>query len=282
MDIHVPNNMDQLAVKYMEMCTVSSSDSDSEISRRWSDASTMGCVNSTPETVTFRQTLPLTHKPEGRYGCYSLFSDPYDGSSEDSDESNINGGVSIRRFKQQGKGGEGGSRLSGRSRRFNLHNPASVSLREVEKNRMRDALSDNDVQMKCGSDSEMCVNYILPSHRDRYGGRDLSEQMANDSTKQSQTMDIALHCQLDDSGFHATRSSTPHTPGTVTPAEVSLTQATDLSSESSPCPCDLRSLYKRKLGFPGTEVVELRQRKRQCVVNMEDQQEERDSASEPC
>lgn len=147
---------------------------------------------------------------------------------------------------------------------------------------MRDAVSDNNVQMKCGSDSEMCDDYILTSHRDGDGGRALSEQMAEDSTMQSQTMDVALHCQLDDSGFHATRYSTPHTPAPVTPAEVSLSQATDLSSESSPCPCNLRSLYKRKLGFPGAEVVELGQRKRQCVVNMEDQQEERDSASDTC
>ncbi|KAK5886471.1 hypothetical protein CesoFtcFv8_017500 [Champsocephalus esox] len=233
MERHVPNNMDQLAFKYM-MCKVSSSDSDSEISPRLSDTSTMGCVSSTPESLTFRRTLPITQKPAGRYGCCSLFSDPYDGSSEDSDEPNNNGGVSSRRFKQQGKGGGGGSRFSGRSRR------------------------DGD------------------------GGRALSEKMAEDSTMQSQTMDVALHCQLDDSGFHATRYSTPHTPAPVTPAEVSLSQATDLSSESSPCPCNLRSLYKRKLGFPGAEVVELGQRKRQCVVDMEDQQEERDSASETC
>ncbi|XP_010795888.1 uncharacterized protein isoform X1 [Notothenia coriiceps] len=282
MERHVPNNMDQLAYKYMEMCKVSSSDSDSEISPRLSDTSTMGCVSITPESLTFRRTLPLTQKPAGRYGCCSLFLDPYDGSSEDSDEPNINGGVSCRRFKQQGKGGGGGSRFSGRSRRFILNHPASVSLRDVEKHGMRYAVSDNNVQMKCGSDSEMCDDYILTSHRDGDGGRALSEQMAEDSTMQSQTMDVALHCQLDDSGFHATRYSTPHIPAPVTPAEVSLSQATDLSSESSPCPCNLRSLYKRKLGFPGAEVVELGQRKKQCVVNMEDQQEERESASETC
>ncbi|KAJ4940025.1 hypothetical protein JOQ06_029456 [Pogonophryne albipinna] len=171
MERHVPNNMDQLAFKYM-MCKVSSSDSDSEISPRLSDTSTMGCVSSTPESLTFRRTLPITQKPAGRYGCCSLSSDPYDGSSEDSDEPNINGGVSSRRFKQQGKGGGGGgSRFSGRSRRFILNHPASVSLRDVEKHGMRDAVSDNNVQMKCGSDSEMCDDYILTSHRDGDGGR---------------------------------------------------------------------------------------------------------------
>ncbi|XP_029316529.1 uncharacterized protein LOC115027376 isoform X3 [Cottoperca gobio] len=288
-DRPVPNNMDQLAFKYMEMCKVeSSSDSDSEISPRWSDTSTMGCVSSTPVSVTFRRTLPLTHKPAGRYGCYSLFLDPYDGSSEDSDESNIDVGVSSRRMKQQGKGGGGFCRFPGRgrgrgrSRRFILHHPASVSLREVEKNGTRDAVTDNDVQMKCGSDPEMCVCDILPSHSDREGGKDLTEQMTNDSTMHTQTMDIALHCQFDDSGLQATRSTTPHTAGPVTPVEASLTQMLDRSSERSPCPSNLSSLYKRKLGFPGADVVELGQRKRQCIVNMEDKQEERDSASEPC
>ncbi|XP_039641428.1 uncharacterized protein LOC120548983 isoform X2 [Perca fluviatilis] len=275
---HVPNNMDQLAFKYM-MCKVeSSTDSDSEISPRWSDTSTMGCVSSTPESGTFHRTLPLTHKPVGRHGCYSLFLDPYDGSSEDSDKSNIDVGVSSRRTRQQGKSG-GGCRFSGRSRRFILH-PASVSLREVVKNGKRDPVTEQqhlpDVQMKCESDSELD---ILPSHSDRDG---LTKEMANDSTMHTQTMDIELHCQFDDSDLHATRSSTPHTPGPVTPVGGSLAQMLDSPSERPPCPCNLRSLSKRKMGFPGAEVVELGQRKRQCVVNMEDKQEERDSASEPC
>ncbi|XP_078133113.1 uncharacterized protein LOC144534888 isoform X1 [Sander vitreus] len=282
---HVPNNMDQLAFKYMEMYKVeSSTDSDSEISPRWSDTSTMGCVSSTPESGTFHRTLPLTHKPVGRHGCYSLFLDPYDGSSEDSDKSNIDVGVSSRRTRQQGKSGGGGCRFSGRSRRFSLHHPASVSLREVVKNGKRDPVTVQqhllDVQMKCESDSELCVSEldIMPSHSDRDG---LTEEMANDSTMHTQIMGIELYCQFDDSDVHATRSSTPHTPGPVTPVGGSSSQMLDNSSERPPCPCNLRSLSKRKMGFPGAEVVELGQRKRHCV-NMEDEEEERDSAFEPC
>ncbi|XP_031166187.1 uncharacterized protein LOC116057732 isoform X3 [Sander lucioperca] len=270
---------------FQEMCKVeSSTDSDSEISPRWSDTSTMGCVSSTPESGTFHRTLPVTHKPAGRHGCYSLFLDPYDGSSEDSDKSNIDVGVSSRRTRQQGKSGGGGCRFSGRSRRFSLHHPASVSLREVVKNGKRDPVTEQqhllDVQMKCESDSELCVSEldIMPAHSDRDG---LTEEMANDSTMHTQTMGIELHCQFDDSDLHATRSSTP---GPVTPVGGCSSQMLDSSSERPPCPCNLRSLSKRKMSFPGAEVVELGQRKRQCVVNMEDeqQQQERDSASEPC
>ncbi|KAI3367618.1 hypothetical protein L3Q82_026466 [Scortum barcoo] len=285
-DRHASNNMDQLAFKYMEMCKVeSSTDSDSEISPRWSDTSTMGCASSAPESGTFRRTLPLTHKLAGRHGCYSLFLDPYDGSSEDSDESNVDASVSSRRTRQQGKGG-GGCRFSGRSRRFLPHHPASVALREVAKSGMRDPVTEQqhllDVHMKCRSGlAEQWVCDLLPSHSGRNGCRDLRDEMASDLTTHTQTMDIEL--QFDDSGLHATRSSTPPTPAPVTPAEGSSSQMPDSSSERSPSPCNLRCLYKRKLGFPGAEVAELGQRKRQCCfVNMEDEQEGGDSASEPC
>ncbi len=153
---------------------------------------------------------------------------------------------------------------------------------------MRDPVTEQqhlvDVQMKCESDSELwvCALDLLPSHSDRDDCRDLKEEMANESTTHIQTMDLELRCQLDDSGLHATRSSTPQTPGPGTPAEGSSSQMPDSSSERSPSPCNLRCLYKRKLGFPGAEVAEMGQRKRQCVVNMEDKQRGGDSASEPC
>lgn len=156
------------------------------------------------------------------------------------------------------------------------------------KNGMRDPVTEQqhllDVQMKCGSDSELwvCELDILPSHSDGDGCRDLKEKMASDSTMHAQTMDVELHCQFDDSGVHAPRSSTPQTSGPVTPVEGSLFQMLDSSSERSPNTYNLRSLYKRKLGFPGAELVELGQRKRQCVVRMEDQREEGGSRSEPC
>ncbi|TKS86730.1 hypothetical protein D9C73_020849 [Collichthys lucidus] len=214
------------------------------------------------------------HIEEGDDNTHFQFLDPYDGSSEDSDESNVNVGVSSRRTRQQGKGGGGGGcRFSGRSRRFSLHHPAS--LREVVKHGMRDPATEQehllDVQMKCGSDSELwvCERDILPSHSDRDG---LKEENANDSTMHTQTMDIELHSQFTDSGLHTTKSSTPQTSGPVTPVEENSSQMLDTSSERSTSPGDLVSLYKRKLGVPGGEVVELGQRKRQCVVNMEEEQ----------
>ncbi|KAG8013297.1 hypothetical protein GBF38_021594 [Nibea albiflora] len=220
------------------MCKVeSSTDSDSEISPRWSDTSTM-CL------------------------------DPYDGSSEDSDESNVNVGVSGRRTRQQGKGGGGGCRFSGRSRRFSLHH--SASLREVVKHGMREAVTEQehllDVQMKCGSDSELwvCERDILPSHSVR--------ENTDDLRMHTQSMDIELHSQFTDSGLHTTKSSTPQTSGPVTPVEEGSSHMLDTSSERSTSPGDLVSLYKRKLGVPAGEVVELGQRKRQCVVNMEEEQ----------
>ncbi|XP_071353909.1 uncharacterized protein [Trachinotus anak] len=280
---HVPNNVDQLAFKYM-MCKVeSSTDSDSEISPRWSDTSTMGCASSAPDRGTLRRTLPL--KPAARHGCYSLFLDPYDGSSEDSEESNTDAGVS-RRTRQQGQGGGGGCRFSGRTRRFILHHPASVALREVMKNGMRDPVTEQqhllDVQMKCGSDSELwvCEFDTLPSHSDKDSCRDLPTETASDPTTHAQTMDMEF--QLDDSGLHATRSSTPHTPGPLTPVGGSPSWMLDSSSERSHSPCNLRSLNKRKMGLPGTEAVEVGQRKRQCVVDIEDKEEAGDFASEPC
>ncbi|XP_047467459.1 uncharacterized protein LOC125023929 isoform X2 [Mugil cephalus] len=265
-DRHIPNNMDQLTFKYM-MCKVeSSTDSDSEISPRWSDTSTMGCVSSAPESGTSRRPLSLTHKPAGRHGCYSLFLDPYDGSSEDSDESNTDVAVSSRQTRQQGKcgggggGGGGGCRHSGRSRRLVLHHPASVSLREVVKNGMRHSFIEQqhhlDVQMKCGSDFEPDA---LPSHADRDGCRNVTEE----TTRHTQIMDT--ESQLDDSGLHTTRP-----------------QMLDSSSEKSPSSCNLRPFYKRKLGLLGAGMVELGQRKRQCVVSMEDDHEGKDSAPEPC
>ncbi|CAB1461122.1 unnamed protein product [Pleuronectes platessa] len=284
---HTPNNMEQLAFKYMDLCKVeSSTDTDSEISPRWSDTSTMGCVSSAPESETLRRT-PKPLKP--RHGCSSLFLDPYDGSSEDSDESHLDVSIS-RRTRQQGGGGGGGGggrRFLGRSRRFILHHPPSVALRDVMKDGKRDPATTQqlqhpvDVQMKCGSDSELWVYEldILPSHSNREVCGDLAAKMTNDSQASAQTMDIEL--QLHDSGLVASRSSTPNTPGPPTLVVRGSSWMMDSSSERSPSPCDLRSLYKRKLSLPGAEVVEVGQRKRQCVVHM-GEEEAGDSASEPC
>ncbi|XP_035465290.1 uncharacterized protein LOC118285653 isoform X2 [Scophthalmus maximus] len=273
--------MDQLAFKYMDMCKVeSSTDTDSEISPRLSDTSNMGCVSSAPECGTSGWILrPL--KPAARHGCSSLFLDPYDGSSEDSDESDLVVGVT-RRTRQQGQGGSGGRRFLGRSRRFILHHPAAVALRDSMKHGMKDPVTEQqhplDVQMKCGSDPELwvCELDTVPSHSNKDSCGDLTAEMTNDLKQPAQTMDIEV--QLDDSGLYTTRSSTPLTPGPLTPVVGSSSWLLGSSSERSLSPCNLRSLYKRKLGLPGAEVG---QSKRQCVVNMEDE-EAGDSASEPC
>ncbi|XP_058471927.1 uncharacterized protein LOC131445102 isoform X2 [Solea solea] len=278
-DRRIPNNVDQLAFKYM-MCKVdSSTDSDSETSPRWSDTSTMGCVSSAPECGTLRRTLPL--RPAARHSCTSMFLDPYDGSSEDSDESDADG-VS-RRWRQQGRAG--GCRFSSRSRRFILHQPASAALREAMMK--RDPVTEQqhplDVQMKCGSDSELWVceiDTVPSSHSDQNARGDHAVEKRSHSTAHAQIVKMEL--QFDDSGLHTTRSSTPHTPGPLTPVGGSSAWMLDSSSERSPSPCNLRSLSKRKFGLPGAEVVELGQRKRQCVVNMEQEEEAADSASEPC
>ncbi|XP_074547687.1 uncharacterized protein LOC141806227 [Halichoeres trimaculatus] len=272
---HAPNKVDQLAFKCM-MCKVeSSTDSESEISPRWSDTSTMGCASSAPERLTFRRALPLTHKPAVKHGCYSLFLDPYDGSSEDSDESGTNGGVSGRRTRQQGRGGGGGgSRFFCRSRRVILHHPASAALREVVQTRMRNPTIEQehllDVQMKCVSDSEL---WICKLNTDRVERRDLKDQVSSDLSMHSQAMDVGLCCQFDDSGLQNT--CTPQTSGPATRVDVCSSQIPDSSPEKPHSLCNLRSVYKRKLGFPGADVAELGQRKKQCVFSIED------SASEP-
>ncbi|XP_061700864.1 uncharacterized protein LOC133513795 [Syngnathoides biaculeatus] len=142
------SNMEQLAFNYKEMCKVeSSTDSDSEISPRLSDASTMECASSAPESGGLRQTLPLTHDPAGRQGCYSLFLDPYDGSSEDSDDINVDTGAPSRRARQQG-------RSHRRSRRFILHPPPSTGFRPAEASR-EPGRHLVDVHMKRVDDSEV-------------------------------------------------------------------------------------------------------------------------------
>ncbi|XP_017268023.1 uncharacterized protein LOC108233831 [Kryptolebias marmoratus] len=266
---YLPNTVNQLTFKYM-MCKMdSSSDSDSEISPRWSDTSTLGCVSSAAESGTSRRTASLAYKPAGRHAPHFLFLDPYDGSSEDSDRSNPDASISSRQTRQQGKGG--GCRLSGRRRRPVLHHPAAFVLSKM-KTATRDSLideqsatkHDSDVQMKCGSDSELwdC---------DRDGFRNTAEEKATYSTTRIQTMDVEL--QLDESGFH-TRASTPHPPKRQ--ASVEEMQMLNSCFERSPGSCNLRSLFKRKVGLGGAEVAAPGPRKRQCVDNMEDEQERKD------
>ncbi|XP_077415604.1 uncharacterized protein LOC144044819 isoform X2 [Vanacampus margaritifer] len=118
------SNMEQLAFKYKE------------------------CVSSAPESGSLRRTLPLVHKTAG-----TLFLDPYDGSSEDSDETNMDPSW---RTRQQGKGGRG--RFSRRTRQFILHPPPSTGFRSLEKPTETASEQERhllDVHMKCVDDSEV-------------------------------------------------------------------------------------------------------------------------------
>lgn len=133
-----------------------------------------------------------------------------------------------------------------------------------------------EVQMKCGSGSELwvCELDVLSSSssRSRDGGRPLKKTMQ----VHDQVMDIELDCQFDDSDLHNPRSSATETQG-----ERSAFDVLERSSERSPSCCNPRSLYKRKLDLLGAEMVGLEKRKKQCVVSMEEVQEG-GSASDPC
>ncbi|XP_041703130.1 uncharacterized protein LOC121539017 isoform X2 [Coregonus clupeaformis] len=239
-----PSSVDKLAFKYMELCKVeSSTDSESDVSPRWSDTSTMGCASSAPESrQPIQRMLTCTHKPVGRFSYHSLSLDPYDGSSEDSDESM--GGP--RRPRQ------GGCRYWGRSQRRNNH-PPTVILKEVIKSGgLRDGPMEPhliDVQMRSASDSELWTC----SHSKGRGP--VGETSA-------------------DSGVLATKSS-PCTPVSLTfvgaATSVHNVQTPESTSEKSPdSPVPLRGLFKRKFCLPGAETPQDGgHRKRQCVTKME-------------
>lgn len=168
------------------------------------------------------------------------FLDPYDGSSEDSEESGL---TAPSRWARRSGGGES-CRFLGKNRRFLLL-----------KSGCRDPASEQphlDVQMTYESEAELwlCEIDLRPSDGEQGGGDDLEE-----STVRAQTMDVQL---LEDPGVHAAL------PSTVGPGN--LPRVPDSSSETSPSPC----LYKRKMSFPGAEVSELGQRKRQRVPSVEE------------
>lgn len=192
------------------------------------------------------------------YSCLQLL-DPYDGSSEDSAESDLNA-PSIRARRGKSVGG-GSCRSLSRNRRFLLPKSGSRDPRPASEQHLL------DVQMTLESESELwlCEINVMPSDSEKYGGGDLEE-----STVRAQTMDVEL---LEDSGVHIPPPSTVRLGNSP--------QVPDSSSERSPSPCHLWCLHKRKMCFPGGEVSELGQRKKQCVLSMEDEHEEGRSASEP-
>ncbi|XP_077394722.1 uncharacterized protein LOC144031441 isoform X2 [Festucalex cinctus] len=233
------NNMEQLAFKYKEMCKVeTSTDSDSEISPRWSDTSAMECVSSAPESGSLRRMLPRAHKTAG-----PLFLDPYDGSSEDSDQTNMDPSTPSWRTRQQGKGGRG--RFSRRTRQFILHPPPSTGFRPPEKPRETASEQERhllDVHMKCADDSEVWMCELT------------DELTGSQAAAASMEVRYRLH-------------------GDVQMPESSLERTAEA--------CNLQMVVKRKMAVTGGDGLE--HRKKQCVVHMEEEEEGGgESVSEAC
>ncbi|KAM9787043.1 uncharacterized protein ACBT44_020364 isoform 2-T2 [Syngnathus typhle] len=171
------NNMEQLAFKYKE------------------------CVSSAPESGIIRRPLPRVHEPVGRQGCYSLFLDPYDGSSEDSDGINMEPSAPNRRTKLQGKGGRG--RFSCRSRHFLLH-PPSTGFRQPVKPATETPSGCHllDVHMKCLDNSEVWLCEMTGSQAVATGMdvRHHDAQMAEsslESTADSCNLDVMVKRKLE-------------------------------------------------------------------------------------
>ncbi|KAK0139761.1 hypothetical protein N1851_023334 [Merluccius polli] len=274
-----PSSVEKLAFKYMELCKLeSSTDSESDISLRSSDTSTMALVStSRPDRRPLQKSmLSLSHKGGGRLPCYCRFLDPYDGSSEDSDESSsAPAGVLGRRPRQQHGGAC--SHLLCRGRRFVtlLQPPASVPA-EVTKREPRAPTAPTstpgplllqhpaDVQMDSdGSSSEPWVRgpdaprssvadqnpapgETSPASGDGPGGGEEEEEEED---------------RFEDSGLHSATGSPPPPPP---PSAGSASHA----AETSPDPGGHSGcLYKRKT----METAESGQRKKQCVVSMKEE-----------
>ncbi|XP_036006458.1 uncharacterized protein LOC110368844 isoform X2 [Fundulus heteroclitus] len=218
------------------MCKMdSSTDSDSEISPRWSDTSTLGCVSSAAEGRTSGRAVPLAHRSAGRHGCCSVFLDPYDGSSEDSDESR--GGTS-RQTRHLVKGGGGGWR------RLLLHHAASLTVSETGTNGTRDSLRRRSkVQADAGEARMKCA-----------GCRRTPEE-----TKDVHAMDV---------------EAPPDAARCCTPGHDASEERTPTQTLSSGCQRSLRPPCKRKEPPPPPPGPEAEPRKRQCVENMEDEEQD--------
>ncbi|KAJ8394230.1 hypothetical protein AAFF_G00048130 [Aldrovandia affinis] len=234
--------VDMLAFKYMEMCKVeSSTESESDVSPRWSDTSTKGCgVCSTPESRSARKVLTFVPKP-GRSHLPSL--DPYDGSSEDSGSS-----------KRGPRGARpGGCRGRSRGRRV-APNPAPFSS---ETGKCGTPLPPPDVQMRSSSDSEMRAAELGPSPP--RGRRERAGETAVDSGMHTES-------SLSTPGLFACVGATPvRAPGS--PSHRRQAGPHWLHSKSPASPTPLRPLPKRKACFLGAE--EHGVRKRQCVMETE-------------
>ncbi|KAM4540308.1 uncharacterized protein V3H82_022322 [Fundulus diaphanus] len=149
----------------------------------------------------------------GRHGCCSVFLDPYDGSSEDSDESH---GGTGRQTRQLGKGGGGWRRLL-------LHHAASLTVSETGTNGTRDPLRrQSKVQAGAGEARMKCA-----------GCRRTPEE-----TKDIHAMDV---------------EAPPDAAGCCTPGPDASEKRTPPQTLSSGSQRSIRPPCKRKEPPPGSE-----------------------------
>ncbi|XP_018619663.2 uncharacterized protein LOC108941474 [Scleropages formosus] len=226
--------VDKLALKYMEMCKVeSSTDSGSDTSPRWSDTSAKGCASSGHERHALRKAS-FVPKPAGHHHLVRL--DPYDGSSEDSEEPS-----GPRAHWHMG------SRMHGRG------------WRETGKGAVRAGVMSQvaaDVPMRSSSDSEAWTDdtgfLSLRSSRPRL------EETPTDSG-------VRTESELSMPGLSCTRVTPPADPSSPS----HLARAHKLHPRSPESPSADRNFSKRKLSLPGAESGERDLRKRQRVMEME-------------
>ncbi|XP_059908728.1 uncharacterized protein LOC132458195 isoform X1 [Gadus macrocephalus] len=278
------NSVEELAFRYMEMCKVESSTDESDNSPRSSDTSTMALVTNGQEKIPLPKNMSSwSHKVGGRLPCYCRYLDPYDGSSEDSDESRHAAGLLRGRPRQHGCAR---SHFLCRSRRLvPLQPPASAPLEVTKREpRARPPPSSTTTTTTTGSplltqqaadvlmDSDGSSSELWVSPRSPVSGRRVCRDPAG-RTGSGHGRPEGEDDRFEDSGLHsAIRSPTPP-PCARSPPRTAGAAGPSGPSDRSPGPSsDGCCLYKRKMMGPHvTGVGESGQRKRQCVVSMKEE-----------
>ncbi|XP_067100072.1 uncharacterized protein [Osmerus mordax] len=244
------------------MCKVeSSTDSESDVSPRWSDTSTMGCGSSAAESRQVQRSLLCGHKPAGRHPSYHCLSiDPYDGSSEDSDVSDS------LSFPWRQRQPQAGCRCWGRTGRRVPFHSAPPLLRGISLNELRVVETEPgraeqnqqktlDVQMRSTSELDhwSCGLETSSCGHSRGGESNLTEG----------TFESGGRTRSVDSGMHSTCSPFPCV------GENSLCHPEMSSEKSVDSPFTLSCASKRKFGLLGLPGKEEETRKRLCVSRMD-------------
>lgn len=128
--------------------------------------------------------------------------------------------------------------------------------------------------MKCDSGSDLWVcelDVLSSSSRD---GERPPKKTSTESMAHDQAMDIDLDRQFDHSGLHNPRAFAAESQ-----VERNMFHVLDGPCERAPSCCNPRSLYKRKLELFGVEMAALEKRKKQCMVGMEEEEQEQEGGS---